>query len=303
MSIDLLARWLVIDKPAGFTSHDVVARARRALNMKRIGHTGTLDPDATGVLVLAIGKATRLIQYLPGGKTYRAQIQLGLETDSYDTSGLVLNQKTVPEFSLSEIEAALERFLGPQMQVPPMVSAISIGGKRLYELARQGIEIERPARAVEFFEIKVIGWRHPFIECELSCSAGTYIRSLAHDVGQLLGCGASLSYLQRTRAHTFALDQGYQLDSLKPIRDHATQGLEVDWPLQHLPKMSLANQQSVSDLRQGRPLLVDKAHFPESQSIRIYTPEGDFAAIGEVFSDRIQPRLLMIEPIYEKSVH
>lgn len=297
MSISQPACWLAIDKPPEHTSHDLVARARKRLGFRRIGHTGTLDPDATGVLVLAIGKATRLIQYLPGGKAYRALIRLGISTNSYDASGQVLAEAPVPELTEQDLRERLAGFLGPQQQIPPMVSAVSINGKRLYELARQGIEIERPARSVEFYTIELLRWESPWLEIEVSCSAGTYIRSLAHDLGQQLGCGACLQTLRRTRAHAFTLEQAILLENLQPLSEAPDQGLPADWPLQHLPAVTLKDETDVKALRQGQAFAQTQA----SGLVRLYTPTGEFAALGEAEGSLIRPKLLLIDPITEKT--
>lgn len=295
------ARWLPLDKPSGFTSHDLVAQARRRLGLKRIGHTGTLDPAATGVLVLALGKATRLIQYLPGDKAYRALIRLGVETDSYDAEGTVLREAPVPALSPAELGALLREFEGEQMQIPPMVSAISIGGQRLYQLARQGIEVERPARPVHFAEIRLIAWQSPLLEIDVTCSAGTYIRSLAHDLGERIGCGASLAGLRRTLAHGFAIAQCGDPAELVPLRQNPAQGLGADWPLQHLAAMQIETESELKRLRQGQPLEPTLASISDGELVRIYAPAGEFAALGQLQGTALRPRLLMLEPILEKA--
>lgn len=295
----MTARWLPLDKPAGFTSHDCVAVARRRLGLRRIGHTGTLDPDATGVLVLALDKATRLIQYLPGGKAYRAVIRLGIETDSYDAAGRIVQENPVPALSLTDLHTALAAFEGDQLQIPPMVSAISHQGKRLYELARQGIEVERPARAVHFDAIRLLNWQSPLLEIDVSCSAGTYIRSLAHDLGQQLGCGASLASLRRTRAHRFELQDCLQPEQLLPLAEQPAQGLPADWPLQHLPALQLPDADALQRLRQGQWLDFG-AEAGQLPLVRLYTPEGEFAAMGESRAGLIKPCLLLIEPLHTK---
>ena len=298
MSSSAPARWLPLDKAADFTSHDLVALARKRLGLRRIGHTGTLDPDATGVLVLAMGKATRLIQYLPGGKSYRAVIRLGLETDSYDASGQVLAEAPVPELTLAELEALLEDFSGPQQQIPPMVSAISIQGQRLYQLARQGIEVERPPRAVHFYRLDVLKWESPYLEIDIDCSAGTYIRSLAHDLGARLGCGGSLAQLRRTRAHGFGLGQTLRLEALQALSEAPEPGLAADWPLQALPALTLPDQAAVLRLRQGQP--VADTDLPEDELLRIYSPEGEFAALGQSRAGAVWPKLLLLDPVLSK---
>lgn len=241
-----------------------------------------------------------------------------MTTDSYDAAGTVISEAPVPELSRAEIQDYLSGFLGPQQQIPPMVSAISIGGKRLYELARQGIEVERAPRSVEFYQIDLLRWESPWLEIEVSCSAGTYIRSLAHDLGQQIGCGASLQTLCRTRAHAFTLEQAMSLDSLVPIHESAEQGLPADCPLQHLPAVTLAHEHAIRALRLGQSLnqqsITDLSSqlSPETDFVRIYTPDGEFAALGQVKTQAqpdakqpeeilIRPKLLLLDPITEKS--
>jgi tRNA pseudouridine55 synthase len=206
----------IVDKPAGMTSHDVVGRARKQLSERRIGHAGTLDPDATGVLLLGIGRATRLLQFLSGcDKTYVAEIELGIETDTLDAAGVVTATHDMSSVSVDEVIAAAAQFVGDIEQVPPMVSAIKIDGRRLHELAREGIEVERPARRVhvERFDIAPLG---PFIfRAEIDCSSGTYIRSVAADLGRALGGGAHLRTLRRTRVGRFGIDEACPLDALE----------------------------------------------------------------------------------------
>jgi tRNA pseudouridine55 synthase len=212
----------IVDKPAGMTSHDVVGRARRQLSERRIGHAGTLDPDATGVLLLGIGRATRLLQFLSGcDKTYVADIELGTETDTLDAAGVVTATHDMRAVTVDQVVAAVAQFVGDIDQVPPMVSAIRIDGRRLHELAREGIEIERPARHVhvERFDIEPLGG---FVyRAEIDCSSGTYIRSLAADLGRALGGGAHLRTLRRTRVGRFGIDEACPLDALevRPMLD------------------------------------------------------------------------------------
>ena len=206
----------IVDKPAGMTSHDVVGRARKQLSERRIGHAGTLDPDATGVLLLGIGRATRLLQFLSGcDKAYEAEIELGIETDTLDAAGTVTATHDMSSVTVDEVVAAVAQFVGDIDQVPPMVSAIKIDGRRLHELAREGIEVERPARRVhvERFDIAPLG---PLIfRAEIDCSSGTYIRSLAADLGRALGGGAHLRTLRRTRVGRFGIDEACPLDALE----------------------------------------------------------------------------------------
>lgn len=210
--------YLVIDKPGGWTSHDVVARARRILDERRIGHAGTLDPAAVGVLPLAVGDATRTIEYLAeASKTYLAEITLGVTTDSYDGDGRVTSTADASLVTRNQVEAALDAFRGEIEQVPPMFSAIQIGGRRLHELARAGQEIERPARPVTIHQLDLVDWSPPAFSLYVDCSKGTYVRSLAHDLGERLGIGAYLSNLVRLRTGPFTLCDAVTLESLPAL--------------------------------------------------------------------------------------
>ncbi|MBA2369320.1 MAG: tRNA pseudouridine(55) synthase TruB [Candidatus Protochlamydia sp.] len=214
---------LLVDKPSGKTSFDLVRILRRRLGVKKIGHAGTLDPFATGVMVMLIGREyTRLSnQFLLCDKEYDAQIKLGISTDTYDCEGQVLSQsELIPD--LSEIEKTIAAFQGEIEQVPPMYSAKKIDGKKLYELARKGIEVERSAVKVTL-HIELTAYAYPYIEIKVACSKGTYIRSLAHDIGLLLGCGAHLSRLIRTRSGKFLLKDcvdGSQLPEFENLEKH-----------------------------------------------------------------------------------
>jgi tRNA pseudouridine55 synthase len=206
----------IVDKPPGMTSHDVVGRARKQLAERRIGHAGTLDPDATGVLLLGIGRATRLLQFLSGcDKTYVAEIELGIETDTLDAAGVVTARHDMSSVTVDEVVAASEQFIGDIEQVPPMVSAIKIDGRRLHELAREGIEVERPPRRVHIAKLEIEPLGPLVFRAEIDCSSGTYIRSLAADLGRALGGGAHLRALRRTRVGRFAIDEACTLDALE----------------------------------------------------------------------------------------
>ena len=205
---------LIIDKPSGLTSHDVVNRVRRATKIRQVGHAGTLDPMATGVLVVCLGQATRISEYLLGhAKAYRATIRLGVETNTYDADGEVLATHEV-DLDRATVAQALTAFSGEIQQVPPMVSALKRDGQKLYELARQGIEVERAARSVVIHSIDLLDYQAPDATIDVRCSAGTYIRSLAHDLGTRLGTGAHLAALTRTAAGPFSLDQTIGLEGL-----------------------------------------------------------------------------------------
>lgn len=210
----------VVDKPAGWTSHDVVARSRKLLGTRKVGHAGTLDPDATGVLVLGVGKATRLLRYLsPLGKAYEAEIALGAETTTLDAAGEVTATHDMAGVTVDDARrVAAAHLTGPILQVPPMVSALKVDGRRLHELAREGIEVEREARpvTVHAFEIDPVPDRPDRLVARVECSSGTYVRTLAADLGHLLGGGAHLATLRRTSVGPFTLADAVALDDLGP---------------------------------------------------------------------------------------
>src|SRR5689334_14246302 len=209
----MLHGFLNIDKPAGLTSHDVVAHIRRAARQKRVGHAGTLDPAATGVLVVALGNATRLIEYVQDAtsKRYHAIVQLGTTTATDDAEGQVLASVAVPPFDRTAIERVLQAFRGEIMQVPPMYSALHYQGRRLHELAREGIAVERAARPVTIERLELIDWASPLLTLDVMCSKGTYIRSIARDLGDALGCGAHLQTLRRTAVGSFLIEDAVPL--------------------------------------------------------------------------------------------
>jgi tRNA pseudouridine55 synthase len=207
---------LIIDKELGLTSNDVVRKVRRLLGQRRVGHCGTLDPLATGVLPVAVGRATRLVEFLmEGEKTYRATLKLGEITATQDAEGEVLERCDWTCVTESAIRAAAATLVGPIAQIPPMYSALKRDGVPLYKLARQGVEVVREARAVTIFRLDILAIDLPFVTIEVDCSKGTYIRTLAHDLGQLLGCGAHLTALRRTRNGRFSEDQSITLTALE----------------------------------------------------------------------------------------
>jgi tRNA pseudouridine55 synthase len=217
--------YLVIDKPVGWTSFDVVARARRILGERRIGHAGTLDPAATGVLPLAVGVATKTLEYLnDASKTYLAEVTFGVETDSHDVDGRVTRVAGAESLTAETIEGALALFRGPIAQIPPMHAAIKVGGRKLYELARRGEEIPRAARAVTFHHLELMEWVPSTATLVVDCSKGTYIRALARDLGAELGTGAYLSNLIRLRSGPFHLCQALTMAEL------AESDLPWSWP-------------------------------------------------------------------------
>ncbi|MDD3338789.1 MAG: tRNA pseudouridine(55) synthase TruB [Lachnospiraceae bacterium] len=210
-------------KEAGFTSHDVVAKLRGILKQKKIGHTGTLDPDATGVLPVCLGRGTKLCDMLTDEtKTYEAQVLLGVVTDTQDSSGAVLAEWEVTSTEKMVRECAAS-FVGEQLQVPPMYSALKVNGKKLYELAREGKTVERKARPVTFYEIEILQVALPRFTMRVHCSKGTYIRTLCHDIGEKLGCGACMDKLVRTRVGRFALEDSLKLSQIEELthKEHA----------------------------------------------------------------------------------
>jgi tRNA pseudouridine55 synthase len=212
------AGFVLVDKPGGWTSHDVVGKARRLFEMKKIGHAGTLDPMATGMVVLGLGRATRLLRFVQDQpKTYLATAQFGVATDSLDADGAILSREPM-DVSREDVEGVIPRFVGDVMQVPPMVSALRIGGRRLYELAREGQEVERPPRPVRIDHIEIIDFApgpYPELTFEVTCGSGTYIRSLAHDLAAALGGRAHLTALRRTRNGGHDVEAAHTIETLE----------------------------------------------------------------------------------------
>ncbi len=209
---------LLVDKPSDHTSHDVVARLRRKLNMKRIGHAGTLDPMATGLMILLIGKATRISQYLISlDKEYEGTVELGKVTDSQDADGEVLETRPVPALTEEQLREAMKTFLGDQYQTPPMYSAIKIDGVPLYKSARKGVEVEREPRFIRVMSFELTKFGVPRFDFRLRCSKGTYVRTIAHDLGQRLGCGAHLAALRRTATDKFNVTQALTIEQIEAL--------------------------------------------------------------------------------------
>jgi len=275
---------LNVDKPAGMTSHDVVASIRRASKQHRVGHAGTLDPLATGVLLVCMGQATRVVEYLMSGrKTYQARIHLGVTTDTYDATGRVLSRASELSVSLAEIEEAVSSFVGQIEQVPPMYSAIKHQGRPLYELARQGIEVERKARIVQVYDFDITGWAPPMLDAEITCSKGTYIRSLAHDLGGMLGCGAHLARLARTASGPFELADAVALrDLLDSLAGDTWQRhlLPMDMALYDYPAWTVAPE-TARRIRQGQQVASPGSPSnPEPGALcRAYSRQGEFIAV------------------------
>ena len=279
---------LIIDKPEGLTSHDVVARVRRALKTKRVGHTGTLDPFATGVLVMLVGKATRLAQFLDKDeKEYEAVIRFGYETDTGDKTGTrtvecgLPNEEIVERLSTTNWENVLSEFRGEIEQIPPMYSAKKQAGKKLYEIARQGKEVERKPVKVTIKELELIDadrlrTPHSAFRIRVLCSAGTYIRTLAEDIGRRIGIGAHLTELRRTRAGKFGLDQSVEMDKL----DAATIKLvPIEDAVSHLPEFVLSMDR-IEKTRNGMTTRTNGNYFAADEIVRMTDDKGKLIAIG-----------------------
>jgi tRNA pseudouridine55 synthase len=207
---------VLIDKSAGPTSHDVVDIIRRRFDIKKAGHCGTLDPNATGLLVIVLGRATKLSdRFMATDKVYQGSVKLGETTDSYDSDGELVSSLPIPDVTLEELNEIAESFVGDQMQVPPMVSAVKRDGVPLYKLARKGIEVERKSRLIHIYRFRFSVYQEPFAQFEIACTKGTYVRSLAHELGQKLGCGAHLSALRRIQAGMFDVSGAIPLEQIK----------------------------------------------------------------------------------------
>jgi tRNA pseudouridine55 synthase len=278
---------LNIHKDLGMTSHDVVARVRKLLRQKRVGHTGTLDPMASGVLPICVGQATRVAEYLSeSGKTYQAEITFGIVTDTYDAEGTVIRTGNTDTLTREQIEHLLPRFLGPQLQVPPLYSAIKIQGQPAYKHARAGETLILEPRPVEISRLRIIDWQHPTLTIEVECSKGTYIRSLAYDLGEALGCGAYLTALVRTRSGPFSIEQSLTLAQLADAieQEHIAACLfPADYALQNYPALHLDEETA------QRVLHGNAFHYQSDSTMlqpqyttlaRLYHPDGHFLAIA-----------------------
>ncbi len=272
---------LNLNKPQGPTSHDIVARVRALTGVRRVGHAGTLDPLATGVLLICVGRATRVSEYLMAGrKVYRARLRLGVATDTYDAEGRVVAESPCPA-DRAQVEEALRRFRGAIEQVPPMYSAVKHQGTPLHRLARRGIEVERQPRRVEIFRLELTAWEPPECELEVTCSPGTYIRSLAHDLGQVLGCGAHLTALTRLASGDFRLDAALSLDEFaQAVADGRwTAHLHpLDAALTRFPALHL-DAAEARRVCQGQPVGGPVTTAETAKLARAYGPDGRFLAL------------------------
>lgn len=277
---------LVIDKPAGVTSHDVVSKMRRAFQTRRVGHAGTLDPLATGVLVMAIGPATRFLQYLPlEPKEYVATIKFGESTNTYDSDGEVTAVRPVPEDLEGALVSVFPDFTGDVEQLPPMYSAVKKDGKPLYAYARKGEEVERETRTIYIEELELVKVEGDTAEIRMICSGGTYVRTFAHDVGEMIGCGGHVTRLVRTLVGKFSLEKAVSVEeasveNLIPLSEALTP----------LPLVEL-NEVQVGYVRQGRQVVVKD--LPEGGMVGLLDEDRNVVGIGRVELKKIQPECVI----------
>lgn len=280
---------LLVDKAADMTSHDVVAYIRKHFQIKKVGHAGTLDPFATGLLILCLGQATKIAQYLVDcDKEYLAVLKLGETTDTQDCTGQVLEGRDIPALKKEDISKTFEQFVGEISQIPPMFSAKKVQGKRLYELARAGKTVERKARNVTIHELEFLEMSLPYLRFRVLCSKGTYIRTLAHDIGEVLGCGAHLTELRRTRIGQFALSEAYSLEQLTLIakqQDKEHYLLPMDEALSFLPAVTIP-EPALIRLVKGTKISLSPSEIEtlsieshQNQIIRVYSASETFVAL------------------------
>ena len=277
----------IIDKPAGWTSHDVVAKARGVLGTRKVGHSGTLDPDATGVLVLGIGRATRLLRFLTAlGKSYEAEIVLGVETDTLDAGGTVTARHEMAGVTEMQARRAAASLTGEILQVPPMVSAVKVGGRRLHELAREGVEVEREARPVTVhrFEVSAVPGRAGLLQALVDCSSGTYVRVLAADLGRALGGGAHLRKLRRTTVGGFSLAEARPVES--------PEVLPMPRAVEHLDGVRV-DPAVAADVAHGRVLDLDRLGVAGPGPWAVHDSEGGLLAVYERFRTGAKPAVVV----------
>lgn len=279
---------LVIDKPNGPTSFDVVRQVRSLLKVKKAGHTGTLDPMATGVLPICLGEATKVAGFITeGDKAYDATVRLGVETDTQDAEGKVLSEKPVPQLTAALVESALAPFRGTFEQVPPMYSAVKVAGKRLYELARAGEEVERVARQVTVYELTLRDFNATRLQLSVRCSKGFFVRTLAYDIGRALGCGAHLEALRRTVSGPFTLAQSLPLSELPRLAQErealAKRLVPISEALTQLPSLKVSAADAVR-VSHGVPL--EAPAMPGR--VRVLGPDETALAVAEVVGGRLR---------------
>lgn len=283
---------LLINKPQGITSHDVVARVRRKLNTRRVGHAGTLDPLATGLLVVAVGPATRFLQYLPlEPKIYEAEVTFGSSTNTYDAEGEPSEYMEPPKDLRSALDAILPQFRGLIQQIPPSFSAIKVNGQPLYKLARAGKLVEAEPRTVHIGEITILDVEENVARVRIQCSGGTYIRTMGHDFGLALGCGAHLTGLVRTGVGRFSLMDAHPLETISS---------EHLMPLRiALPPMPLidVNDKEAAAIREGRP--IGRAEELEDRLVALIEPRGEVFSVARVTGNLLQPECVIPSEVFD----
>lgn len=297
---------LLLDKPQGLSSNDALQKVKRLYNANRAGHTGALDPLATGMLPICLGEATKFSQYLlDSDKRYRVIAKLGQRTDTSDADGQIVQERPV-NFTQAQLDAALDTFRGDIQQVSSMYSALKYQGKKLYEYARQGIEVPREARSITVYELQFIRWEGDELELEIHCSKGTYIRTITDDLGELLGCGAHVIYLRRLQVATYPIARMVTLEQLNALLAQAqeqaiTPGelldpllMPMDSPVENYPEVNLLPVVA-GYVKQGQPVQV--AGAPASGMVRITEgEERKFIGVGDIAEDgRVAPRRLVVE--------
>lgn len=287
-------RVLVVDKPAGMTSHDVVAKVKRSSGASKVGHAGTLDPGATGVLLVLVNRATRLAEFFVGcDKEYHGEIVLGVETDTQDGEGRIVAERDAGAITRAAVEAAFRLFEGDISQVPPMYSALKREGKPLYALARRGVVVEREPRSVRVERLELLDFRAPSVEFRIVCSRGTYVRTIAADVGGKLGCGAHLGRLARTRVGPFRLDNALSLEAIVEAGTEIGEiGLSLGESLPFIGRLRL-DRGETDQIAFGKSIVIDRRRVegPDTggdlaeepaRLVRLLGPEGDLAAVARI---------------------
>lgn len=297
---------LLLDKPQDLSSNDALQKVKRLYNANRAGHTGALDPLATGMLPICLGEATKFSQFLlDSDKRYRVIARLGQRTDTSDADGQIVQERPV-NFTQAQLDAALDSFRGHIQQVPSMYSALKYLGKKLYEYARQGIEVPREARSITVYELQFIRWEGDQLELEIHCSKGTYIRTITDDLGELLGCGAHVIYLRRLQVATYPIERMVTLEQLIALLEQAQAQqiapgelldpllMPMDSPVENYPEVNLLPV-TASYVKQGQPVQV--AGAPASGMVRITEGEArKFIGVGDIADDgRVAPRRLVVE--------
>ncbi|GMQ89112.1 MAG: tRNA pseudouridine(55) synthase TruB [Gammaproteobacteria bacterium] len=288
---------LLLDKPSGITSNEALQQVKRLFYAKKAGHTGSLDPLASGVLPICMGEATKVSAFLlDADKRYQVRCQLGVRTTTADAEGEVVETRPVGSWSAGQLEAVFDQFRGSIEQIPPMYSALKHQGQRLYKLARQGVEVERQPRPVNIYELNLTGQGDDWIDIDVHCSKGTYIRTLAEDIGEKLGCGAHVSALRRSKVGPYGAGQLVTLEQLQDLKENDMPAMDdlllpIESALSQWPDVDLSTDAAFY-LQQGQPVLVP--HAPTSGWVRLYEGNRSFLGMGEILDDgRVAPRRLM----------